>query len=98
MILLRLLEFIAIAFIIAFILTQVILPLVLERKLFPAFRASRNKIEDGIREVQEQLDEKCLQAKLNELRAKLEGRPEAPEVTPVSDSTAPVSPPVQKQQ
>ena len=92
MILLRLFEFIAgtIAFVLIF--SQVFLPLLTGRKLFPAFRKSRNKIEDEIREVQEQLEDQQLRAKLKELEAKLEGRPEIPVATPVSDSITPVSP------
>jgi hypothetical protein len=95
MMLLRLIEFIAIVFALAFILTQAVVPLATGRKLFPAFRKSRNKIEDEIREVQEQLDEKELQTTLHELHEKLEGHPEVPVTTPVSASTATVSPPEQ---
>jgi len=91
MFLLRLIEIITIAFALALILSQVVVPLVTGRKLFPAFRKSRNKIEDEIREVQEQLEDKELQTTLNELHEKLEGHP-VPVATPESVSTAPVSP------
>jgi len=77
MILLIFLRYIATLIIVALVLTQVILPLVFGRKLFPAFRRSRNKIEDEIREMQELLDEKQLKEHLEELRAKLN-----PPVTP----------------
>lgn len=68
---LRFIETIAVLLAIAFILSQIFLPLAMGRKLFPAFRKTRNVIENEIRELQEQLDEKQLKEHLEELRVKL---------------------------
>lgn len=72
MVLLRLLEILFGLIAAVVIITQIILPLVNGSKLFPIFRSSRNKIENEIREVQEQLSEQELKAHLDELRAKLQ--------------------------
>lgn len=71
MLLLRLFEFIAIVIAVVTIVSQILVPVLTGRKLFPAFRSSRNHIEDAIREAQEQLDEKQLQEHLEELQTKL---------------------------
>lgn len=75
MILLKLIETVLGILAVLLILTQMLLPLLTGRKLFPMFRKSRTVLEDEVRELQEQLSEKELVAHRDELRAKLNGTP-----------------------
>lgn len=85
MALLIFLRWMAVISFLAFFISQVIIPLVGQRKLFPMFRKTSNQLENQIRETQSQLDEKALKEKLAELQARLN----SPVVTPVESSRVP---------
>jgi len=71
MFLLTWLQFIFIALLIAFGITQMILPIVSGRKMFPMFRAKRNEIEEKIVDLHEELYDANLEREARELAGQL---------------------------
>lgn len=80
MIWLRLFQIAGIFLLFAFIITQVIIPSLLDRKLFPLFRKSQKKLSAQYAELNQQLYEVDLKDKVDELDRKL--HPTTPSVTP----------------
>lgn len=67
----RLFGMVIVVFMIAVVITQVLVPALMGTKLFPMFRKSRIALEGQLAEVREQLNEKVLKDELSRLKAKL---------------------------
>lgn len=68
---LRIMEFLAVALGCILIGTQVLIPLMFNRKIFPLFR-SRAVVEKQIQQANEELDEAQLNATLGDVRDRVE--------------------------
>lgn len=71
MLAMRLFGMLFIVFAIAFIVTQVLIPILMGTKLFPVFRKSTLAIQGQLAEVREQLNEQALKDELAKLKAQL---------------------------
>jgi len=80
MFLLILLEWIFWILLLLFMVTQVIIPLVQKRPLFPLFRARSTTLQGEIVELNEQIREEKLDDEAQALRDRLEALRKAPEV------------------
>jgi len=78
MFLLALLQFILLVVLLVFGITQVIVPLLQRRPLFPLFRARRAALEGEIVELEEQIREEKLDDEAEALRKQLEALRYAP--------------------
>jgi hypothetical protein len=83
MLLLRLFQFIAIALAIAFVVTQIAIPLFTSTLVFPMFRKPRKELLAELNEVQAQLDDQDLSEKVVSLKAELAKRQAAQKKTEV---------------
>jgi len=86
MFLLILLQWVFWVLLLAFGITQVILPLIQKRPLFPLFRARRVELETEIVELNEQIREEVLDDEAQALRDRLEALRKAPEASDKSKS------------
>jgi len=66
-----LIEFVFIALLVAFVVTQMIIPIVRGRQLFPMFRSERNQLEAKIVGLTEKLDDTVLAKEAEELSKQL---------------------------
>ena len=66
-----LIEFVFVALFIAFVVFQMILPMVRGRKMFPIFRSKRNQLEAKIVDLTEELDDVALAKEAEELSKQL---------------------------
>lgn len=80
MIWLRLFQIAGIFLFLAFVVTQIIIPSIFNRKLFPLFRKSQKQLSAQYAELNQQLYEVDLKDKVDELDRKL--HPTTPSVTP----------------
>jgi len=87
MIWLRLLQFAGIILVFAFAITQIILPAITSRKLFPIFRKSEKELSSKFAELNQQLYEGELKGKVDELDRRL--HPTTPAVEPVPTEQKP---------
>lgn len=71
MLFLSLVQFVAIALLLAFALTQVILPMLKGTPLFPMFRKSRNELESKASELRGELEDQELAKEVSKLEKKL---------------------------
>lgn len=76
MAILVLMELIAVALLLWFLFSQVIIPIVRGRKVFPFWREKKIELENEIVEAYELLHEKDLEKELAVLRKQLEARAE----------------------
>jgi len=77
---LRLLQFSGVILLIAFFVTQIIMPAILSRKLFPLFRKTEKELSAQYTELTQQLHEVDLKDKVEELNKRL--NPTTPSETP----------------
>lgn len=77
---LRLFQFAGMLLLFAFVITQILIPAVMSRKLFPLFRKAEGELSTKYAELNQQLHEVDLKDKVNELEKKL--HPITPSVTP----------------
>jgi len=68
---LRLLQFAGVIWVIAFFVTQIIMPAILNRKLFPLFRKTEKELSAQYTELNQQLHELDLKDKVEELNKRL---------------------------
>ena len=71
MFLLTWMQYIVIALFVAFGITQMILPIISGRKMFPMFRAKRNELEEKIVDLNEELHDVDLEKEAKELATQL---------------------------
>ena len=71
MILVSLFQFIFVALFIAFMVTQVILPMVKGSPLFPMFRTKRNELQAKVSDLKEDLQDVSLVEEASKLEKKL---------------------------
>ena len=76
MILLRFLMFIVMIAALAFVVTQIFIPLVTRTTLFPMFRRERTALLKQIQEAKAQLDDEELKVTLSNLQAQLKAKQE----------------------